>query len=68
MLALKLKHPRQSNNSVHDKEANKFFTDLRGFHVMYGFASTRCLLKLNKNFKFPLRTYFSYNNKPKQQR
>ena len=66
MLALKLKHPTQSNNSVHNKEANKFFTDLRGFHVMYGFASTRCLLKLNKKFHFA--PTHSYNNKPKQQR
>ena len=34
---------------------------------MYGFASIRRSLKLNQEFKFPLRTYFSYNNKPKQQ-
>ena len=40
MLALKLKHPRQSNNGVHNKEANKFFTDLRGFTSCMAFQAS----------------------------
>ena len=34
---------------------------------MYGFASIGRLMKLNQESKFPLRTYFSYTNKPQKQ-
>ena len=66
MLALWLKHPRQSNKSVHNKEANKFFTDFFFFTSSMALqAQDVCWNWTRSEFKFIFRTY--YNNKPKQQ-